>query len=222
MKRASGWGVVVTLLLVAAAGHAERIPLSVPLDQRGFEQIAHRKGVTVYKHRESSIIRLGAEARFNATPGEVLRALLDYDRQVGTVDRLSEAHVLSRGDRSLVVYQRLNLPVISDRDFNLKVSWWKQGEVTHVVYRAVPRVGRPPRDGVVRVRHHHGSWQLKAVSGGQQTLARFQVEIDLAGWLPKWMARSSSGKEMPELFGSIDELVRKSRYRSESCTAKCL
>jgi len=222
MRRASGWGVAFMLILAAAEGRAERVPLSVPLDQRGFEEIAHKKGVTVYKHQESSIIRLGAEARFNATPREVRRVLLDYDRQVGTVDRLSEARVLSRGDHSLLVYQRLNLPVISDRDFNLKVSWWEQGGVTYVVYKAVPRAGRPPRDGVVRVRHHYGSWQLKAVSGGQQTLARFQVEIDLAGWLPKWMARSSSGKEMPELFGSIDELIRKSRYRSESCTAKCL
>jgi hypothetical protein len=121
-----------------------------------------------------------------------------------------------------VVYQRLNLPVISDRDFNLKVSWWEKAGVTFVTYKAIPRGDRPPRDGVVRVSHHVGSWQLKPVSDGRQTLARFQVEIDLAGWLPKWMARSGSGKEVPELFGSISEMIRKSRYRSESCTSKCL
>jgi hypothetical protein len=212
------------LVLVTGLGgiaRAERVALGVPLTQRGFEKIAHRKGVAVYKHETSSIIRLGAEGRFNATPREVLHAVLDYDNQVGVVDRLSEVKVLSRSGHSLRVYQRLNLPVISDRDFNLKVTWWKKGETYIVAYRALRGVS-PPRDGVVRVTHHYGSWQLKPVNNGRQTLARFQVEIDLAGWLPRWMAKSGSGKEVPELYGSIDRLIKRTRLRSASCTSNCL
>ena len=151
----------------------------------------------------------------------MLQALLDYRGQVGKIARLSESKVLSRSGNSLLVYQRLNLPVISDRDFNLKVSWWRDGDTTWVAYRAIKR-GLPPRDGVVRVSHHLGSWQLRPINNGRQTLVRFQVSIDLAGWLPRWMARSGSGKEVPELFVAIGDMIRRSTYRSERCSSKCL
>ena len=218
-------GIVGAVALATAAldARAERVPLPVPFTDRGFERIAHRKGVAVYKHKSSSVIKLGADARLSASPREVRRALINYEGQVGVIDRLSEVKVLSRSAKSLRVYQRLNLPVISDRDFNLEVTWWQQGEITHVAYKALPaRQGRKPRAGVVRVTHHYGSWQLRPVNGGRQTHVRFQVAIDLAGWLPKWMAKASSGKEVPDLFVSIDQIIKRSRYRSETCTSKCL
>ena len=47
----------------------------------------------------------------------------------------------------------------------------------------------------------------RPLDGGRATLARFMVRIDLAGWLPKWMARSGSGKEVPELFKQVRTLA---------------
>jgi len=218
----AGIGALALLLGWSVPVQAQRVALSIPLNQRGYEEIAHRKGVTVYRSKSSNIIDLGAEARFNASPDQVLRVLLDYEGQVGAIARLSESKVLSRSRRSLLVYQRLNLPVISDRDFNLKVAWWRDRDTTWVTYQATRKKGRPPRDGVVRVTHHLGSWQLKPISGGRQTLARFQVRIDMSGWVPRWLARSGSGKEVPELFVAIDKMIRRSSYRSDACSSKCL
>jgi hypothetical protein len=36
------------------------------------------------------------------------------------------------------------------------------------------------------------------------------VAIDLGGWLPRWMARAGSGKEVPDLFVAMRQLVRRS------------
>jgi hypothetical protein len=203
------------LTSIASVSTAEaRIPIGAPLQEKGFERIAHRGGVTVFKHKHSDTIRLAADARFKASVDEVRRALLDYEGQVGTIDRLSEARVLGRSGRSLLVYQRLNLPWISDRDFNLKVVWWRQGGTTWIAYRALSRGGVPETDAV-RVKRHTGSWQLKPVNGGRETQVRFQVEIDLGGWLPMWLARAGSGKEVPGLFASIDSMIQRSRYRSQ-------
>jgi hypothetical protein len=108
----------------------------------------------------------------------------------------------------MLVYQRLDLPVISDRDFVLKVTWGKEGGKRWVRYRTVRGVGPAPRDGVVRVKHHQGSWQLTPTRRGEATLVRFQVSIDLGGWLPKSLARSGSGDEVPELFHVLRDMVR--------------
>lgn len=213
---------LLPLGLAPAAAAGERTPLSVKLETKGFEQIARRKGVTVYKHRYDSNIRLGADATIDAPVKDVLRAVLDYRGQVGKIARLSESRVLQRGKGWLKVYQRLNLPVISDRDFNLKVRWGQTGDTTWVDYRAVERGGAPPRGGVVRVSHHEGSWQLQPIKGGLATRVRFQVSIDMSGWLPKWLARSGSGKEVPEVFVALRGMIMRPDYRSARCNStKC-
>ena len=55
--------VSVSLALLAAmsSARAEVIPFSVSFSDRGFERIAHRRGISVFKHRRSEIIKLGAE-----------------------------------------------------------------------------------------------------------------------------------------------------------------
>jgi hypothetical protein len=212
-KSLAGWAVALLVVASTAPARAAGVPLSRSLARSGYEQIAHRKGVTVYKHRDSDIIRLGADGRIDAPPDEVLRALLDYERQVGVIDRLTESRVVARRDGWLRVYQRLNLPVIDDRDFTLDVRWGRKGALRWISYRALRRGGAPERDGVVRVTHHQGSWQLEPLDGGRATRVRFMVTIDLAGWLPKWMARAGSGKEVPDLFVSIRRLVNPPRSK---------
>lgn len=211
-KTTTAWTLAALVIVPAFPARAERVPLSRSFAHAGYEQIAQRKGVTVYKHRDSDIIRLGADGSIDAPPDEVLRALLDYERQVGVIDRLTESKVIARRDRKLRVYQRLNLPVIDDRDFTLEVRWGRSGDLRWITYRAL-RSSSPERDGVVRVKHHQGSWQLEPIDGGRATRVRFMVAIDLGGWLPKWMARSGSGKEVPELFVSVRQLVRSSAER---------
>ncbi|MBK6847197.1 MAG: hypothetical protein IPG96_06520 [Proteobacteria bacterium] len=197
----------LALLWTGPRARAERIPLNVSLSAAGFEQIREQDGVRVYKHATSDIIRLGAEGRFAAPPDQVLAALLDYPGHVGVIKRVSESRVLQRGADWLLVYQHLNLPVISDRDFTLRVRSGHTGDLRWIEYNAAPQLGPPARSGIVRVTTHHGSWQLRPIEGGRATFARMQTTIDLGGLLPKWLARSGSGKEVPQLFFALRRLL---------------
>jgi hypothetical protein len=205
--------ILFVALLFPFALRAEKIPFSIPFQSIGYEQIKYSAGVSAYKHKKSENIMLGAEGRIAASPEKVMHALLDYPHQVGVIARLSESRVLQQGANWIRVYQRLNLPVISDRDFILQVSWGQEPkrEVRWIAYRAISDPKIPPRDGIVRVNYHEGSWQLKPLDGGRATWLRFQVTIDLAGWLPKWMAKSSAGKELPALFGEVCQLLNNQR-----------
>jgi hypothetical protein len=194
-------------LLAASRARAEMWPQTVPLESVGFERIASKDGVAVYQHRTATIIRLGADAVVDATPEHVEHVLLDYRGQVGKIGRLSESRILDCARGRLHVYQRLNLPIISDRDFNLAVKWGQLGDVRWISYSAVPS-GTPARKGIVRLSHHEGSWQLKPVNGGRSTQVRFMVSVDMGGLLPRWLARSNSAKEMPVLFQQVKRMLR--------------
>ncbi len=199
------------LLLMIQTGSIpgdEWTPPEQPLTDEGFEMIAQEQGVTVYQSKEAKNIRVAAEGLVNAPPDEVLTALLDYEHQKGFIKRVTESKILDRKQHYLIVYQHLNLPIISDRDYTLFVVWGTSGDLRWVVYRAISDQGPPEKDGIVRVTDHEGSWQLKPMgANGEVTQLRFQMSIDLAGWLPRWLARSKAGDEVPDLFASIRALV---------------
>lgn len=221
---------VTCLVLGVPMARADMTPFEVGFSQRGYERIAQRRGIAVYKHIKSAIIRLGAEGPLPYPPREVQQMLLNYRKQVGSVARLSEARVLKRGRNWLLVYQRLNLPVIDDRDFTLRVTWGKRPNGVHwISYRAVSHLGPGKRRGIVRVTNHSGSWQLKPAANGRTTVARFQVSIDMSGMLPRWMAKSGSGKEVPEVYLAFNRLLLQQRLKSQermknrraACTSNC-
>lgn len=207
---------VVAVLALPATALGAKAPIRVNLTRDGFELIAMERGVTVYKNEKSDIIWIGAEGRIPAPPEDVHSALLAYENQVGRIGRLSEVRVLSREEDSLLVYQRLNLPIISDRDFTLQVKHGSQGVKRWVSYWAVSNKGPAPRDGIVRVSHHRGAWEVLPMSKGRESLLRFEVRIDLAGSVPKWMAKSSAGEEVPDLYREVCQLSVSAKRRS-SC-----
>jgi hypothetical protein len=216
---------IIALLLLAfpAAGvlAQELTPFGKTLESEGFEEIDEEYGVKAYKDPDSDVIRIAAQGKLAATPKEVFKAVLDYENQVGKIKRVSETKILEKGPGWMLVYQRLNLPIISDRDYTLYVTWGAEGDVLWVSFRS-SYLGPEDRDGIVRVIEHYGSWQMKPIADGRYTLARFQVRIDLAGSLPKWLARSGAGDELPELYQNVRRmLVRQSRDGGQCYSKPC-
>ena len=185
-------------------GSNDMIPMDIPLTQAGFELIDHEQGVHVYKHTHSQLIHIAAEGFFQANVDQVQQVLLDYERHVGKVERVSECRIMRRSRDSLLVYQRLNLPVISDRDYFLTVHWGERNGV-HWIHYFTNKKRQKPRSGIVRVTRHRGSWQLRSTTKG--TLARYQSQIDMAGMLPLWLARSGACDEVSGLFVAIRSML---------------
>lgn len=185
------------------------------LEQAGFERIGKDQGVTVYRHPETGIIHLAAEGRFAGSPSEVRDILLAYEEQVGQVERLEKSRILQRGPGWMLVYQRLGMPVISDRDYTLCVTWGADGDTLWIRYQAKPGEGPPPRPDAVRVREHRGSWQLVPVDGGRSTRARYETILDMAGWVPRWLAKSAAGGEVSKTYEDFRAMLHNGRVAGE-------
>ena len=178
-------------------------PPGIELPRQGFEQIANKRGVAVYKNNSSDVIWIGAVGLIPAPPEQVYKALLEYEHQVGKIGRVSEATILSRDPGGLFVYERLNLPIISDRDFVLRVTHGQDVGRRWISYQAVNGLGPGPRRGIVRVTRNNGAWELLPTQDGRATIARCEFRINLGGMLPLWMAKSRAGSEIPQLYSDI-------------------
>ncbi len=182
-------------------------PGTIDFAREGFESRGTRARVRIFERGGGDVVRIGAEARLPASPEEVQEVLLDYPRHPGTVSHVAEARPLERGDGWMLVYQRLSMPVIDDRDFVLRVTWGEHADGSRwIVYRAGGE-GPPPVDGVVRVTQNHGGWYLRPIESGRATLARYESNMDLGGSLPTWMSRSGAVDELPDLFTGVCELL---------------
>src|SRR5262245_57907068 len=115
----------------------------------GYNRFTSGDGVVVYRRDQGPAIELYAEGVIAAPPEQVRAVLLDYPRHPTFMKHMAEIRVLGRGDRSLLVYQRLDLPVLSDRDMVLQVSWGEEGEVLWTRFQAVTDRGPQPREGAV-------------------------------------------------------------------------
>lgn len=182
--------------------------VALALTLPGFTPIGGSKGVNVYKHEAGHAIELAAEGDIPAPPEKVMEVLIDYANHPRWVHNLAESRVLATEGESKVVYQRLDLPVLADRDFTLEVKWGKDGEARWTKFYTVNDKGPAPRNGVVRVTVHEGEWRLEPADGGKATHAQYHFKLDLAGSFPAWMGKGKAGKDIPELFENIRKQVK--------------
>ena len=181
--------------------------MSAVLTGEGYERIGNRSGVMVYK-RAGHAIDLAAEGDIDASPAVVEKILLDYGSHTKWVHGLKISRVLDKHDHALDVYQRLDLPMLDDRDFALHVTWSDDGGTRVIRFHTANDRAPPHQPGVVRLPLHEGSWRLTPVDGGARTHAVYRFRMELGGSLPMWMARGRAAKDVPALFDAIRKQVR--------------
>ena len=104
--------------------------------------------------------------------------------------------------------------MIDDRDYTINVSWGEAGSTIWIKYWTLSDKGPAGQDGAVRVTHHDGSWQLAPAEGGAATFVRYQFSLDMAGLIPRWMVKSSAGKEVPLVFADLCKLLARQPHKS--------
>jgi len=188
--------------------HVDLIPLQRPLVNHGYELIHKGSTVSVYRKRGAQMIELAAEGHFRASAAGVRAVLLDYGSHAGYVKGVAESRVISRGPgQTMLVYQRLRVPLLSDRDYTLVVDWGQSGSTLWTRFGVDNRRGPGPRSGLVRIYIHEGGWMVgPSRSGGCD--ARYLLRLDLGGSIPRWLARSGAGREIPGLFDGIARRAR--------------
>ena len=168
-----------------------------------FAFVTSAHGVRVSQRSGTRIIDFVADGTFAALPERVLAVMLDYEYSTEWQKNLAESRVLERGEHTLDVYQRLDLPLVADRDYTLHVTWAEDQHGISIRFSLANDHGPAAKKGVVRVALNEGAWRLERSTDGRSTSAHYEVRMALGGSLPQCMARHRAAMNVPDFFEGL-------------------
>jgi hypothetical protein len=171
---------------VAAMGSVARAA-----DRDGWEQIADKDGVTVYR-------RSVAGSRFKSMRGIgvvdapvriVALVLLDDARAREWVDSLAESRVVRMlSPHEYIEYNHVAMPAfIADREFVTRVSLAASPAEATAYIRSVPADDESIKRTKIVRGQLGGYYALQAIDGGKRTRLTIELHSDPAGLLPAWL-----------------------------------
>lgn len=151
-----------------------------------------------------------AEGDIKGEVTDIQDVLTDTSRFTKYMPYMTEAREISKPDPdgAIYIYLRLDMPVLSPRDFIHKVyidkdarqPWTKGVYASH--WHAMPSK-LPQRDGVVRLQISEGSWLVTPLPNGKAHLI-YKFSADPGGNIPSIFANMNNVKGPVETFAAVE------------------
>ena len=193
----------------ATAASTDRDPrdypgLPIAVDSRGWERLARGEVVVELREVAGSAVKRGvAIALIDEPAARLYGVVTDNARFAEFMPHVTESTVEAQPDGSIVNEQRLDLPLVTDRHYRVRVidtadeeNGWK---VRRSAWSYVPGSGN-----IVESR---GSWTLVEL-GERRTLLLYEVFTDPGGWIPAWLYNQATRKTLPDLIASVAARAR--------------
>jgi hypothetical protein len=177
---------------------------------------ATHDGITVKSRVQagSAIREFWAEATVGAALQDVQDAIVDFESHPAFMPYVVEAKYLGAeaADGTRLAYSKLDFPMVSSRDFVIRVTLDKsvsgdKGDEFANHWTCVPN-SIPERSGVIRLRINEGSWKATRV-GAEQTKVIYRFRVDPGGWIPAVLANEASKRAIPSVFRALETEAKK-------------
>jgi len=209
-------------LLLVASATAQKAASGSDVEQADrspneWKQEANGKGVAIL-----SRVRGGSPLRefkgvgvIDAPPGLVFAVLNDSEAYPSFMPYTAEVRVLKREKNWVTAYQRLELPLVSPRDYTLRsehAKWLgRDGAIYRIRWEPANDLGPAEKPGVLRVNVCEGGWLLEP-EGLHATRATYTVYTDGGGSLPPFVANNGSRIAIRKVFDAVRKQVQNPKY----------
>lgn len=178
--------------------------------QRTLEALVESEGVTVrFRPPEEGepVGQLIAEGEIDAPPEEVFAILWDTASQDEFMPSIEESRDLSVREDQKTAYFVLStgVPLVPNRDVISETTITQRSPERIILTFRNVEGGMGPVEGRVRVPFLRGSWELQAIDGGRRTRARYTVQADPGGNLPKSVVQDFTALTIPRVFEALRE-----------------
>ncbi len=178
---------------------------------------SNAKGVVIYSRNRSgtSLKEFKGMGVIDAPPGAVFGVLDDTEAFPSFMPYTSECRVLKREKNIVVAYQRLEIPLVTSRDYTLRShheQWLgPEGTIFRIRWEPANNLGPAAKAGVLRVNVCEGGWLLEPEGAGS-TRATYSIFTDSGGALPSFMANSGSRIAIRKVFEAVRKQVKDPKY----------
>ena len=163
----------------------------------------------------SSLKEFKTVGTIDALSSAVFAVLNDVEAYPGFMPYTAECSVLKRVGDCTIAYQRLALPLVSDRDYTLRSEYSKtpgpNGPIYRIEWEPVNDLGPSEKPGVQRVNVCEGGWLIEP-DGAGTTRATYTIYTDSGGAIPAAIANRGSRTAIRKMFAAIRKAVREPKY----------
>jgi hypothetical protein len=199
-----------TLLTICAAWSAD--------NSEGWAVVFQSPDLTIHERARggSPCREIKAVGTIEAEPAVVKRVLEDVSEFPSFMPSVVEARVLSTNGDTRLIYERLSLPLVDDRDYTLRLqSGTQRAKDGAAVYfqrwTTANDLGPAEKKGVMHVKVAEGSWLLEPAAGGHTT-ATYISFSDPGGKLPAFLTNKAGRETVRKLFAAIRKQARLPKY----------
>jgi ribosome-associated toxin RatA of RatAB toxin-antitoxin module len=212
---------LLRLFLVLATGAVcVNLPAAEPDVPVGdWKFISGNDGVALYRRPRSGPGHYESKAIGEiAASTDVVHAVIeDVESYATFMPYTAECRVLKREGDSVLTYQRITAPFVSDRDYTLRVrtsSKAVEGGTSYFSrWETENSNGPPEKRGVVRVNLCDGSWLLEP-TGPQKTRATYLIYTDSGSAIPGFIKNAGSQIGIRKIFAALRKQVTVAKYNS--------
>ena len=178
--------------------------------------VSNKDDVAIYRRQRARSNESKAIGDIAASTDLVHAVLEDVSSYPNFMPYTAECRLLKRDGDSLVLYQRISAPMVSDRDYTIRIrTTAKKTEsgTTYSSHWATDNAAGPPeKRGVIRVSLCEGSWLLEP-AGPNSTHATYQIYTDSGGLIPSFIKNTAGPAGIRKLFAAIRNQVRDPKYK---------
>jgi hypothetical protein len=181
--------------------------------------VSNKDGVTIYRRQRTRSNESKAVGDIGASTDIVHAVLDDVDSHPNFMPYMAECRILKREGDSLIAYQRISAPMVSDRDYTVRVRTTVKKTESGTTYSSHWVTdnpdGPPEKRGVVRVNLCEGSWVLEP-AGPNSTHATYQIYSDSGGYIPSFIKNTAGPAGIRKLFAAIRKQVTNPKYAKKN------
>jgi hypothetical protein len=196
---------VLVVALVAGGASAED----------GWEQVS-QGDVTIRVRKRADLPgcrEIWAEGVMNVGVQDIQSVLRDHESFRNWMPYVTESRVLSTGpEGTRIAYTKLDLPVISNRDYVVRVVDEQlleaDGTGTFRQTWASDNQALPEREGVVRLRRNEGSWVITPRGEGKAHFV-YRFTVETGGSIPGFLAGFGQKDAVMDTVRAVEKRARK-------------
>ncbi|MGI8890927.1 MAG: SRPBCC family protein [Chthoniobacterales bacterium] len=182
-----------------------------------WKEEGNRDRLVIYSraHPGSAVREFKSVGAIDAPPSAVFAVLDNAEAYPQFMPYTSESRVLKKTGTYTIAYQRLELPLVDDRDYTLRSKHSRtespSGPVYHIEWQPANDLGPAEIPGVQRVKVCEGGWLIEPTGDGR-TRATYLIYTDSGGAIPAAIANSGSRLAIRKLFAAIRKEVHTAKY----------
>jgi hypothetical protein len=182
-----------------------------------WKEEANSPGLIIYSRTRagSTLKEFKSVGKIDAPSSVVFAVLHDVEAYPSFMPFTLECRVLKQVGDCTIAYQRLELPMVSDRDYTLRSEYSetaaRDGLIYHIRWEPANDLGPAEKPGVQRVKVCEGEWLIEP-DGQGSTRATYLIYTDGGGVIPAFIANRGSCMAIGKLFTAVRKEVLEPKY----------